>query len=107
MKAWLFLFWSNQLNLKKMSTILEKIKSVKLCLMAHPDNEQDSEFSDRISDLEEIENELLKDTIEFAEWLREECYDIGSHWLYQKEDEIYTSLEIFEVFKRDVPQNIT
>ena len=44
-----------------MSTILEKIKSVKLCLMAHPDNEVDSEFEDRISDLEEIENELSKD----------------------------------------------
>jgi len=41
--------------------ILKKIKSVKLCLMAHPDNEIDSEFADRISDLEEIENELSKD----------------------------------------------
>ncbi|EMY3554928.1 hypothetical protein [Flavobacterium psychrophilum] len=44
-----------------MSTLLEKIKSVKLCLMAHPDNEEHSEFADRISDLEEIENELSKD----------------------------------------------
>ena len=44
-----------------MSAILEKIKSVKLCLMAHPDNELDSEFEDRISDLQEIENELSKD----------------------------------------------
>lgn len=42
--------------------ILKKIKSVKLCLMAHPDNEIDSEFADRISDLEEIENQLQKDT---------------------------------------------
>ena len=41
--------------------ILNKIKSVKLCLIAHPDNEQDSEFADRISDLEEIENELSKE----------------------------------------------
>jgi hypothetical protein len=46
-----------------MSTILEKIKSVKLCLMAHPDNEKDSEFADRISDLEEIEGEILKKPI--------------------------------------------
>lgn len=38
--------------------LLKKIKSIKLCLIAHPDNEQDSEFADRISDLEEIENEL-------------------------------------------------
>jgi hypothetical protein len=41
-----------------MSTILEKIKSIKLCLMAHPDYEYGSEFEYRISDLEEIENEL-------------------------------------------------
>ena len=39
-------------------TMLQKIRSVKLCLMAHPDNEPNSEFEDRISDLEEIENEL-------------------------------------------------
>lgn len=38
--------------------ILEKINSVKLLLSVHPDNEEDSEFSDRISDLEEIEKEL-------------------------------------------------
>ena len=43
-----------------MSTILEKIKSLKLCLMAHPDYEYGSEFEDRVSDLEEIENELSK-----------------------------------------------
>ncbi len=43
-----------------MENILSKIKSVKLCMMAHPDNEQDSEFEDRISDLEEIENMLSK-----------------------------------------------
>jgi len=41
--------------------ILNKIKSVKLCLMAHPDNEINSEFADRISGLEEIENLLSKD----------------------------------------------
>lgn len=35
--------------------VLEKIRSIKLCLMAHPDNEDYSEFADRISDLEEIE----------------------------------------------------
>lgn len=29
--------------------------------MAHPDNEQDSEFADRISDLEEIENGLFNE----------------------------------------------
>jgi hypothetical protein len=39
-------------------TLLHKIQSVKLCLMAHPDNEQDSEFEDRIDDLQEIEDSL-------------------------------------------------
>ena len=51
---------TNQINNKKMN-ILNKIKSVKLCLMAHPDNEINSEFADRIADLEEIEDELSKD----------------------------------------------
>jgi len=41
--------------------VLKKIKSIKLCLMAHPNNEVDSEFADRISDLEEIQIELSKD----------------------------------------------
>ena len=52
-----------------------------------------------------LEKIAEKFAIEFAEWLREECYDTGSHWLFQKEDEIYTSLEILEVFKREVLQN--
>ncbi len=33
---------------------IKKLNSVLLCLQAHPDNEPDSEFADRISDLEEI-----------------------------------------------------
>lgn len=44
-----------------MKNFLNKIKSVKLCLMAHPDNQEHSEFADRISDLEEIENEISRD----------------------------------------------
>jgi hypothetical protein len=40
--------------------VLIKINSVKLCLMAHPNNEVNSEFADRILDLQEIEIELLK-----------------------------------------------
>lgn len=35
--------------------ILNKIKSIKLCLMAHPDNTLHSEFADRITDCEQIE----------------------------------------------------
>ena len=38
--------------------------------MSHPDNEIDSEFSDRISDLEEIENYLSKD-----KWIKIESED--------------------------------
>ena len=33
---------------------ITKLNSVLLCLQAHPDNEPDSEFADRISDIEEI-----------------------------------------------------
>lgn len=64
--------------------ILNKIKSVKSCIMAHPDNEQDSEFADRISDLEEIENELSKDKwikIEKEEDLPEET---GTYFTFSK-----------------------
>lgn len=39
-------------------TLLQKIRSVKYCLMAHPHNEPDSEFADRIDDLQEIEDSL-------------------------------------------------
>lgn len=41
--------------------MLNDIKSLKLNLMAHPDNEENSEFADRISDLEDIEK-YLEDT---------------------------------------------
>jgi hypothetical protein len=41
-------------NEMKKEQILTKLNSVLLCMSAHPDNEPDSEFADRISDLEEI-----------------------------------------------------
>ncbi len=51
-----------------MENILSKLRSVELCLSAHPDNEEHSEFADRISDLEvlpkEIEIALEKQRIE-------------------------------------------
>lgn len=51
-----------------METIKQKLKSVELCLSAHPDNEEHSEFADRISDLQalpkEIENASEKSRIE-------------------------------------------
>ena len=38
--------------------ILKRVKSTILCLMAHPDNEPNSEFADRIDDLIDIRDEL-------------------------------------------------
>jgi len=38
--------------------ILKRVKSTVLCLMAHPDNEPNSEFADRIDDLIDIRDEL-------------------------------------------------
>lgn len=54
--------------------ILQKLKSVFLCLQAHPDNEIDSEFADRISDLVDIESFIKKqftekDLVEFGNYL--------------------------------------
>ncbi len=38
--------------------ISRKLNSIKLCLQAHPDNQPDSEFEDRIYDIEYIEQQL-------------------------------------------------
>lgn len=53
----------------KTKELYQKIRSVKLCLMAHPDNEPDSEFADRIDDLEEIEIKLISN--ESKEYIRD------------------------------------
>lgn len=37
---------------------LRKLKSLRLCLQAHPDNEPNSEFADRIDDLDEMIAEM-------------------------------------------------
>jgi hypothetical protein len=44
----------------KKEEMLRNIQSVKLCMMAHPDNTEGSEFEDRIDDLDEIEQKLQK-----------------------------------------------
>jgi hypothetical protein len=72
--------------------ILNKIKSVKLCLMAHPDYEIDSEFEDRVSDLEQIENELSKN-----KWIKVESDDDlpkeDCHcWILDKEKGLVTGM---------------
>jgi hypothetical protein len=46
----------------KNQRILKIIKSVKLTLMAHPENEPNSEFEDQIKSLEELEK-LVKTEI--------------------------------------------
>lgn len=38
--------------------ILRKLRSVELCMTAHPDCEKGSEFEDRIMDLQEIQKAL-------------------------------------------------
>ena len=42
----------------KKEQISRKLNSIKLCLQAHPDNQPDSEFEDRIYDIEYIEQKL-------------------------------------------------
>ena len=39
--------------------IVSKLRSIKLYLTAHPDNEPNSEFADRIDSLREIIDELI------------------------------------------------
>jgi len=41
-----------------METIKQKLRSIELCLSAHPDNEEHSEFADRISDLQELPKDI-------------------------------------------------
>ncbi|MBK7883497.1 MAG: hypothetical protein IPJ81_06660 [Chitinophagaceae bacterium] len=73
--------------------ILDTIKSVKLCLMAHPDNEEGSEFADRIDDLTDIEvkldrlesyelQEFLDDNIERSKCLSNIKTDNGDNPLF-------------------------
>ena len=50
--------------------------------------------------IEQFIHRQEEDTILFTEWLRENCYDTGSHWYYQEDNEEYTSSEIFELFKK-------
>jgi|SRR6185503_3047829 len=58
---------------------LQKLNSLWLCLSTHPDNEPDSEFADRISDLEELieyeKSENLNE--ELLEWLKESYKSIS------------------------------
>ncbi len=50
-----------------MENILSKLRSVELCLSAHPYNEEHSEFADRICDLQDIQKEVKH----LIEWKKE------------------------------------
>jgi hypothetical protein len=68
-----------------MSTLLEKIKSALLCMSAHPDNEQGSEFEDRIEDLIEIESFLKT----IPQWVKIESEEdlpkeFGEYWIIDR-----------------------
>ena len=85
-----------------MQEILNKIKSVKLCLMAHPDNQEDSEFEDRISDLIDIEHELQKSS--YSEEDLREAFRQGEDNMDWSDtygwDSKLTEQEWFEQFKK-------
>ena len=56
--------------------ILQKLRSVKLTLMAHPDNEPNSEFEDQISTIEEIEQALnTSNVVDMLKPLKRMCFD--------------------------------
>jgi hypothetical protein len=81
--------------------VLKKIKSIKLCLMAHPNNEVDSEFADRITDLEEIQIELEKQ----QGYSEEEVLDILDIILSEYKDSLKNKTDFypalrFEQFKK-------
>ena len=40
--------------------IKQKLRSIELCISAHPDNEEHSGFADRISDIQDIQKEVQK-----------------------------------------------
>lgn len=68
---------------------INKLNSVILCLQAHPDNEKDSEFEDRISDLEEIVK-FEKQKTDIMMWKstsikNPSAYETG-HWDGKKSD---------------------
>lgn len=53
--------WTREVERKSENRqIMQKLRSVRLCLMVHPDNESDSEFADRIEDLDELIEKFSK-----------------------------------------------
>ncbi len=50
----------------------------------------------------EIECEKIaeKYLIKFTEWVRINTYDTGDKWLYQEDDETYTTKELLGIYKK-------
>jgi hypothetical protein len=42
----------------------------------------------------------LEELIKLAEWIRTNAYDTGDKWLYQEDDETYTTKELIEIYKK-------
>jgi hypothetical protein len=38
-------------------------------------------------------------TLNFAEWLRKESYDVGDKWYYQQDNELYTSAGMLSIYR--------
>jgi hypothetical protein len=41
-----------------------------------------------------------EEEFEFVEWIRKNAYDTGDKWLYQEDDETYTTKELIEIYKK-------
>lgn len=69
---------------------ITKLNSVLLCLQAHPDNEPNSEFVDRISDIEEIIHSVKQEpnvmTWRSTEFSKPLAYRTG-HWDGKQSDD--------------------
>ncbi len=76
--------------------MIQIVRSVKGTLMAHPDNEENSEFADRISSLEELEEELSMsgDSPRFSDVdiAKVACSEMGIDW--NEEEDIYDAVRI-------------
>lgn len=57
--------------------MIKRVNSVILCLMAHPHNEPDSEFADRIDDLCEVKEALVENNVALSNVNNNVCGKCG------------------------------
>lgn len=76
--------------------MIQIVRSVKGTLMAHPDNEDNSEFADRIDSLEELEQALSKSDVSHRfsdlEIAKAACLEMGID--FDEEEDIYDAIRI-------------